>query len=359
MRTLRNFNGPLINTTASSTPRIAASLYDNTNMYFYLDAVVASPVASTGNFGIQAYGIGTNVESFSNEYFFGYIGEILVYNTALTNSQRVQIEQYLGQKWGIPSSLPTGHPGKSLRAFSTVFTPKVLVGLNLWLDAADSSTLTIPSGSVTAWADKSGNGNNGTAVGAPVVSTQVRNPYIYFNGSSGFRGAVSITTTQITSFAVTIFTGNAGGNNRIVSLGVTSANDSSSTLYTIALYQQLNTTNLLTFRNGAISSITNTVTGTPILTASIYNGTNSTIYLNGVAGASASTSGSFGVTNYGIGLNASTGGPGPFTGYIGEVLVFNTALTTPNRQIVEGYLAWKWGMQSSLPSTHPYLKSSP
>ena len=25
-----------------------------------------------------------------------------------------------------------------------------------------------------------------------------------------------------------------------------------------------------------------------------------------------------------------------------------------NRQIVEGYLAWKWGLQTSLPSDHPY-----
>jgi hypothetical protein len=33
-----------------------------------------------------------------------------------------------------------------------------------------------------------------------------------------------------------------------------------------------------------------------------------------------------------------------FTGAIGEVLVFNGALSTTDRQIVERYLGWKWGV---------------
>lgn len=40
-------------------------------------------------------------------FFRGYIGEVIVYDRALTNSERVAVENYLGQKWGI--SLENGN----------------------------------------------------------------------------------------------------------------------------------------------------------------------------------------------------------------------------------------------------------
>jgi hypothetical protein len=48
-----------------------------------------------------------------------------------------------------------------------------------------------------------------------------------------------------------------------------------------------------------------------------------------------------------------------FTGLLGEVLVYNTQLTTAQIQYVEGYLACKWGIQSQLPNTHPYHSVCP
>jgi hypothetical protein len=42
-----------------------------------------------------------------------------------------------------------------------------------------------------------------------------------------------------------------------------------------------------------------------------------------------------------------------------EVVVFNTTLGTSDRQLVEGYLAWKWGLQGSLPGGHPYKSVAP
>jgi hypothetical protein len=38
---------------------------------------------------------------------------------------------------------------------------------------------------------------------------------------------------------------------------------------------------------------------------------------------------------------------------------YQRALTTIERQELEGYLAWKWGLQTSLPSTHPFAKFRP
>jgi hypothetical protein len=42
-----------------------------------------------------------------------------------------------------------------------------------------------------------------------------------------------------------------------------------------------------------------------------------------------------------------------------EMVGFNTQLSTAEQQQVEGYLAWKWGLQTSLPTNHPYYNSPP
>jgi len=90
--------------------------------------------------------------------------------------------------------------------------------------------------------------------------------------------------------------------------------------------------------------------------------TNNTIYINGTATTtvpniqalaiieviSAST------TNL---LNAQIGkgdAQDIWNGYVSEIIMFNIVLTTEQRQIIEGYLAQKWGLASSLPANHPY-----
>lgn len=48
-----------------------------------------------------------------------------------------------------------------------------------------------------------------------------------------------------------------------------------------------------------------------------------------------------------------------FTGQICELAAFNVYLNTSQRQSIEGYLAWKWGLEGSLPSGHPYASAAP
>jgi hypothetical protein len=43
-----------------------------------------------------------------------------------------------------------------------------------------------------------------------------------------------------------------------------------------------------------------------------------------------------------------------YPAYIAEFIVYSNALNNFGRQQIEGYLAWKWGLTSLLPSTHPY-----
>jgi len=44
---------------------------------------------------------------------------------------------------------------------------------------------------------------------------------------------------------------------------------------------------------------------------------------------------------------------------ISEILVINSTLSTDDRQKLEGYLAWKWGLQANLANGHPYKNVAP
>ena len=50
---------------------------------------------------------------------------------------------------------------------------------------------------------------------------------------------------------------------------------------------------------------------------------------------------------------------GAMRGYIYEIIVFNTTISNEDKQKVEGYLAWKWGIQGSLSTAHPYYLAPP
>jgi type IV pilus assembly protein PilA len=44
---------------------------------------------------------------------------------------------------------------------------------------------------------------------------------------------------------------------------------------------------------------------------------------------------------------------------VSEAIASYSALSTLDRQRMEGYLAWKWGLQANLPSGHPFKNSAP
>jgi hypothetical protein len=50
-------------------------------------------------------------------------------------------------------------------------------------------------------------------------------------------------------------------------------------------------------------------------------------------------------------------GLGTTNGFIKELITFTTNAT--NRQLLEGYLAHKWGLTANLPNDHPYKTVGP
>ena len=49
----------------------------------------------------------------------------------------------------------------------------------------------------------------------------------------------------------------------------------------------------------------------------------------------------------------------PSDAQIGEMYIFTTNITATHYTKVEGYIAWKWGLQASLNATHPYKNFAP
>ena len=362
--TFRNFAAATVSNTASSTPRIVASIYDGTNGYLYLNGVASSAFSSSGSFGIEAYGIGKDVNA-NDEFFEGYIGEVIIYDTAVTNTQRIQIEAYLAQKWGVSSSLPTGHPGTSLRAFSTSFTPKSVGTMALWLDASDSSTITLSSGSLTAWADKSGTGYTASRytgdAGTLTTSSTAGRTSVYTSSPRMIIRSF-VWNNTFTQFIV------AKATNNSITIGLSDVEFGTNYLNQYNWIYTLNGPLVIVNKTLGIVDIQYWPSPVPVantwvilcigfnlgtvLTHYTLNGTSRLAYTGSGSSVSAGSNTGYFTIN---GLSYLSDGEK----YIGEILHYNRSLSVNERQQVEGYLAWKWGIQSSLPTTHPYTKSSP
>ena len=248
------------------------------------------------------------------------------------------------------------------------FDPRSVPGCCLWLDAADGFAITQPSGNgvVTVWRDKSGLGNSASATGSPVWTANAIGglPAIAFNGSCYFQGNVSITGQTLTCFAVGSFVNSGGSDQRFVSLAATGQADWNSASRVAAIFNGGGTTTISTYRNTPASFPRHlNPYGTPFIACSVYDGTDGYIYVNGLPGnvqASYASAGTFAISRYCIGEQVLvTGEIIRNGGFVSEILIYTTALTTAERQAVEGYLAWKWGLNASLPTTHAFPLMKP
>lgn len=358
----------------------------------YANGTAGTGIASSGNFSISNFGIGYFADyggTSESGYYYGIVGEVIVYLATLTTNQRQQVEGYLAWKWGLQTSLPTSHPyyyiapnsaglgyPSNLRIPVAVqsflpssaplvfFNPRTISGIQLWLDGNDSSSMAFSGSNITTWRDKSGNGNNATATGTPTLGNTINGIQSVVAGSGNyFNGAVTISGSSLTCFAVALTTASqprSVSDQRLVSLANTTNVDYGRTDSVIALFNQALTSTIATYRvTGPLAS--NTIAqNVAFMAVTQYDGTNANLWFNGSAGtlASSASSGSFAITKYGIG-NQANPQVEYWLGSIGEVVLYNTSLTTAQRQQVEGYLAWKWGLRASLPSNHPYKNAPP
>jgi hypothetical protein len=385
-----NSNSPPVST--SNNPLLLGMTVSNTVLTPYYSGIAQNTkTGTTGAFTGMVLG-DAPFPTFSGQNWNGVICEICIFNSTLTTSQRQQIEGYLTDKWRV-AALPTTHPYSLQRALPStpVFTPAAVSGLALWLDAADSSTFTFSSGSnISSWADKSGLNNHASQVSStpPVYSSTTRS--VVFNAPSAnfIRGNLNTSySSNAALFMVVSYTSNAATpvyNPRLFIAGVSNAVTETSFMGQLNLIDQPTPFVGTYVGNGANPKGlgVNYQTGvtiqysTPFVytNVSTYNTstsafTNNTL-VNGLVTANGTGSGTFSpnatyvstYNRYSMGgyVNTTVAANGDsYNGNIYECILISSALTTSQRQQVEGYLAWKWGRQTSLPTTHPYYKFRP
>lgn len=222
----------------------------------------------------------------------------------------------------------------------------------LWLDASDTATITSSANRVSAWADKSGNGNNATQSIAglkPTTNTTTMNGRNVLDFSSNLIVTPSITLssantvffvfTSSSSAAQILMEQSANWNTNVGQIHVinnatsyvsgynrgasASTNGDAATLTT-----RTSGAHQLTFQGGgSYATLLAWQDAAALSKASVYNNT------SGVSNASAALN---------IG-DRSGGAVAPLAGSLAEVIVYNSALSTTDRQAVEGYLKNKWG----------------
>jgi hypothetical protein len=309
-----------------------------------------------------------------SNYFSGSISELLIYASTLSAAQRQQVEGYLIQKWGLSAQTLSNHQYKLISPASVVpFQPANISTPLVWFDAADTSTISFSTGSVVArWLNKGSSGANATAlVGSLTSGVTTLNGLNLVNcpASANLGFTVGIPNQPRAWFAVFRLTSQlttTGTTQYFALINQTTGSGQD------AISGPMSPTNIAT--NTYSIGEGSTGLGTNINTVTAPNGFN-VMKQYGYINSAASTSSNF-ITVNGSPMTLSTslaasgytttsvlytfgdiyGGSGAD---IAEVILFNTELTTPQRQQIEGYLGWKWGIGNTLPATHPYYKYPP
>ncbi len=254
-----------------------------------------------------------------------------------------------------------------------LWTPSELSSLIVKFDATDENSLDLAAEEhtqggylVNSWTDTiSGNSPANTGNSRPRYTTQGGRPCVYFERYTTDTLSDSLNDT---SPSANLLSGNhtifiVANRDRMVSpaqydrvLSLTSQDVNQG--WTFSFHADSDTARLSVGTGAANSSfniglIDATVGG---IICARFGSTTTTFYDGKTGGTTAS------LPNYGATPELSMAlypGPVSLKGGIFEVLIFNEALSLPNRQLVEGYLAHKWGTNASLDSNHPYYSTAP
>jgi hypothetical protein len=228
---------------------------------------------------------------------------------------------------------------------------------SFWVDADDYATFTFNGSNVSQWNDKSGNGNNAVQSDSglqPEYSATIFNgkPAVVLSASKGFNVTTGTFGPNISIFAVTE-PSLEDGFRRLINVG-----------YGVDTFGFFGARDgFATFFGDGAGGWNDISTNSPtvsILSKNILevvnptSGSNATPYVNGTA--QNTKLGTMGTTT---GLGIAGFSDQVWDGPVTEIIIANYAVSTTVREQIEGYLAWKWGLEANLPNDHPYKNSPP
>ena len=217
--------------------------------------------------------------------------------------------------------------------------------LQLWLDASDTPTITASTGDVTAWADKSGNGNNApTAAGTPRTGDATENGknVIVFDGLSQLSLPSALYTIPNGANTLVMVSKRASEDGSLdASIGAATG----TTNEYFHFYSSVSGTQGFTNRSGGGGSVASTGNTNTALNICVMkrSGTAQSISVNGATAVSnTSATSSATVDDFFIGTAGS--GAFPLIGSIAEILIYNKSLSANEELIINQYIANKWGI---------------
>ncbi|EKE70900.1 LamG domain-containing protein [Oceanibaculum indicum] len=236
----------------------------------------------------------------------------------------------------------------------------------LWYDAADTATITLSTG-VSQWTDKGSRGLDAaqaTAAAQPAYVTGALNglPVLRFDGGDDW-----LFTGINSDF------GMANSHTWLSVAELSSATPAYPMIATINVleHRTVNQTGRPSFvtGNSGAGEIAAAPNGT---TRSLLNDPGVTVMSHDALATGAWSiwqdgslrdSGTPGAPTFSgsppFNIGARAGGSFFWPGDIAEIVVVLDLLSTDDRQKLEGYAAWKWGLQALLPGGHPYENSPP
>lgn len=243
---------------------------------------------------------------------------------------------------------------RATRAAGAAFVPTDISGLQAWYDASDAASITDSGGAVSQWNDKSGNTRHlvqatggakpttgsATLNGKNVLALDGGDHLLYLgNTAIGPNASVFIVCEQLVS---------------VVNAGIFVPFASSSS-------DDYNTPNAFCLTTGDASNFFNAVRTLSVIadypgvgvmpaavwTARLTSAGATALYRNGGTPNSASAANTYGTADSGLLIGAryigGTYGTANLNGNIGEIVAYDSALSTTNMNLVGNYLAAKWG----------------
>ncbi len=234
-------------------------------------------------------------------------------------------------------------------------------GLELWFETTMDDSFkpneALDNSPITEWRDINPQSTGKSYATPPATNNRPRFiekgfdgviPAVRFDGVDDF---LSITGLNILSREVAVF---VVAKRRAISSGTTtlslfsaSADKDWDNSRSFVAFQEGDGTTLQTFSTQVKSTATHPGNDIAYIVETIFDGTNNTLYLNGVARPSVATNSVFEINSAFIGARQDPASKYSYNGDIAEVIVFSRALTTEDRKEIEKYLSRKYSIKIS------------
>jgi len=235
------------------------------------------------------------------------------------------------------------------------------IELNPW----KSSTVTLTDGYVSQVDDESGNGRHAVQTSASLRPNIASAEWdgqdvLSFDGGGDFlTGPYNINAGSQSVFVAFLYSG-TNTNQRIFTQAPTGVNDWQWSGWRIPVCRSVGADQINSEHIGEHLAPLNVSRDLPVIFSSIYDaatGIVSNRLFDGTEATGSHTNVATALNRYLIG-NA-TDDSGRLLGKIGCLLVVDGVVDTDLRNTIFGYMAWLFGLESSLPSDHPYKTAAP